>query len=56
MKMELQAILEVLEEKENKAEQQLDGLDENATFYNYTIGRLTTLRELESMVQDLLDE
>ena len=48
MKIELQAILEVLEEKENKTERQLDGLDEDTTFYNYATGRLTTLKELES--------
>ena len=56
MKMELQAILEVLEEQENKTENKVDEIDENCMFYHYNIGRLTTLRQIKSMVQDLLDE
>ena len=56
MKTELQAILEVLEEKENKTENKVDDLDEYSHHYHYELGRLTTLRQIKSMVQDLLDE
>ena len=56
MKMELQAILEVLEEQENKAENKVDDLDECSHHYHYELGRLSTLREIKSMVQDLFDE
>ena len=56
MKMELQAILEVLEEKEDKTESKVDDLDECSHHYHYELGRLTTLRQIKSMVQDLLDE
>ena len=56
MKMELQAILEVLEEKENKTENRLDEIDEYSNYYHYEIGRLSALREVESLVKDLLDE
>lgn len=56
MKMELQAILEVLEEQENKTENRVGDLDECSHHYHYELGRLSTLREIKSMVQDLLDE
>ena len=56
MKMELQAILEVLEEKENKTENRLDDLDECSHHYHYELGRLSALREIKSMVKDLLNE
>ena len=56
MKMELQAILEVLEEQENKTENKVYDLDECSNHYHYEIGRLTVLREIKSMVKDLLDE
>lgn len=56
MKTELQAILEVLEEKEDKTESKVDDLDECSHHYHYELGRLTTLRQIKSMVQDLLDE
>ena len=56
MKMELQAILEVLEEQENKAENKVDDLDECSHHYHYELGRLTILRQVKSMVQDLLEE
>lgn len=56
MKMELQAILEVLEEKENRVENRLDEIDEYSNYYHYEVGRLSALRETKSMVKDLLDE
>ena len=56
MKMELQAILEVLEEKENKTENRLDEIDEYSHYYHYEVGRLSALREVYSLVKDLLDE
>ena len=56
MKMELQAILEVLEEREDKTENMVDNLDECSNHYHYELGRLSVLREIKSMVQDLLDE
>ena len=56
MKMELQAILEVLEEKENKTENRLDEIDEYSNYYHYEVGRLSVLREVKSLVKDLLDE
>lgn len=56
MKMELQAILEVLEEQENKIENRVDDLDECSHHYHYELGRLSALRQVKSMVQDLLDE
>ena len=56
MKMELQTILEVLKEREDKTENRVDGLDECSNRYHYEIGRLSALREVESMVQDLLEE
>ena len=56
MKMELQAILEVLEEQENKTENIVDGLDECSHHYHYELGRLSALRQIKSMVKDLLDE
>ena len=56
MKMELQAILEVLKEKENKTENRLDEIDEYSNYYHYEVGRLSALREVESLVKDLLDE
>ena len=56
MKTELQAILEVLEEKEDKAENKVDDLDECSYHYHYELGRLSVLREIKSMVQDLLNK
>lgn len=56
MKMELQTILEVLEEQEDKTESRLDDLDECSHHYHYELGRLSLLREIKSMVQDLLEE
>ena len=56
MKMELQAILEVLEEREDKTENKVDDLDECSYHYHYELGRLSVLREIKSMVKDLLDE
>ena len=56
MKMELQAILEVLEERENKTENMVDNLDECSHRYHYELGRLSILREIKSIVKDLLDE
>ena len=56
MKMELQAILEVLEEQENKTENIADDLDEFSHHYHYELGKLTTLRQIKSMVQDLLEK
>lgn len=56
MKMELQAILEVLKEKENRVENRLDEIDEYSNYYHYEVGRLNALREVESLVKDLLDE
>ena len=56
MKMELQAILEVLEEREDKTENKVDDLDECSYRYHYELGRLSVLREIKSMVKDLLDE
>ena len=56
MKTELQAILEVLEEREDKTENMVDNLDECSYRYHYELGRLSVLREFKSMVQDLLDE
>ena len=56
MKIELQAILEVLEEQENKVENIVDDLDECSNHYHYELGRLSVLREIKSMVQDLLEE
>ena len=56
MKTELQAILEVLEEKEDKAENKVGDLDECSHHYHYELGRLSVLREIKSMVKDLLDE
>ena len=56
MKMELQSILEVLEEREDKTENMVDNLDESSHHYHYELGRLSVLREIKSMVKDLLDE
>ena len=56
MKMELQAILDVLEEKENRVENKLDEIDEYSNYYHYEVGRLSALREVKSLVKDLLDE
>ena len=56
MKMELRAILEVLKEKENRVENKLDEIDEYSSYYHYEVGRLSALREVESLVKDLLDE
>ena len=56
MKIELQAILDVLEEKENRVENRLDEIDEYSNYYHYEVGRLSALREVESLVKDLLEE
>ena len=56
MKIELQAILKVLEEKENRVENRLDEIDEYSNYYHYEVGRLSALREIKSLVQDLLNE
>ena len=56
MKTELQAILDVLEEKEDKTESKVDDLDECSHHYHYELGRLSVLREIKSMVQDLLNK
>ena len=56
MKMELQAILEVLEEQEDKTEYKVDDLDKCSYHYHYELGRLSALREIKSMVKDLLNE
>ena len=52
----LQTLKEVLEEKENKTENRLDDIDEYSNYYHYEVGRLSALREVESLVKDLLDE
>ena len=56
MKMELQAVLEVLEEQEGKTENKVDDLDECSYHYHYELGRLSVLREIKSMVKDLLEK
>ena len=56
MKIELQAILEVLEEREDKTENKIDDLDECSYRYHYELGRLSALREIKSMVKDLLEK
>ena len=60
MKMELQAILKIIEEKINREEARLEqndltSLSDNMS-YNYHLGKLRELREVESMLKDLLDE
>ena len=57
MKMELQSMLEVVEEKINKEEDKLERIDLTSDIsYNYHLGKLRGLREVESMLKDLLDE
>ena len=56
MKIELQTLKEVLEEKENRVENRLDEIDEYSNYYHYEVGRLSALREVESLVKDLLDD
>lgn len=59
MKNELKAMLEVVKEKINKEEDKLERIDLDYTTgvaYNYHLGRLGGLREIESMLKDLLDE
>lgn len=59
MKNELKAMLEVIEEKINKEEDRLELIDLDYTTgaaYNYHLGRLGTLREVESMLKDLLED
>ena len=34
----------------------LDDIDEYSNYYHYEVGRLSALREVESLVKDLLDE
>lgn len=58
MKIELQALKEVVEEKINKEKDRLELIDLDYTTdvaYNYHLGRLGGLREVESMLKDLLD-
>ena len=60
MKMELQAILEIIEEKINREEDRLEQNDLTSLCddmsYNYYLGKLRELREVKSMLKDLLDE
>ena len=59
MKNELKAMLEVVQEKINKEEDKLDRIDLDYTTgvaYNYHLGRLGALREMENMLKDLLEE
>lgn len=55
----LQTLKEVIEEKINKEEDRLELIDLDYTTgdtYNYHLGRLRALREIESMLKDLLEE
>ena len=62
MKMELQTVLEIIEEKINREEDRLERIDlrpscdSNRMAYNYHLGKLGELREIESMLKDLLEE
>ena len=60
MKMELQAILKIFEEKINWEEARLEQNDLTSLCddmsYNYHLGKLRELREVESMLKDLLEE
>ena len=62
MKMELQTVLEIIEEKINREEDRLERIDlrplcdSNRMAYNYHLGKLGGLREIESMLKDLLDK
>ena len=59
MKNELKSMLEVVEEKINKEEDKLDLIDLDYTTgiaYNYHLGRLGALREMENMLKDLIEE
>lgn len=56
----LQILKEVIEEKINKEEDRLEQVDLtlscDSMSYNYHLGKLSALREVESLVKDLLDE
>ena len=60
MKMELQAILDVIDEKINNEKDKLEQIyltfPCDDTSYNYHLGKLGGLREVKSMLKDLLDE
>ena len=53
----LQTLKEVVEEKINIEEDNLEQIDLTSNIsYNYHLGKLRGLREIESMLKDLLDE
>lgn len=54
MKNELQSMLEVVKEKINKEEDKLEQID--GEHYSYHLGKLRGLREVESMLKDLLEQ
>lgn len=54
MKNELQLMLEVIKEKINKEEDKLEQID--GEYYSYHLGKLRGLREVESMLKDLLEQ
>lgn len=59
MKNELQSVLEVIEEKINKEEDKLERINLRPSAgisYNYHLGKLRGLREVESMLKDLLEQ
>ena len=60
MKTELKAVLEVIEEKINNEKDNLEQIYSifpcDDISYNYHLGKLGGLREIKSMVKDLLDE
>lgn len=59
MKNELQSMLEVVNEKINKEEYKLERINLRPSAgmaYNYHLGKLRSLREVESMLKDLLEQ
>ena len=53
----MQTLKDVVDEKINKEENKLEQIDLTSdTLYNYHLGKLRGLREIESMLKDLLDE
>ena len=52
--------IEIIEEKINREEDRLEQNDltslSDSMSYNYHLGKLSELREVESMLKDLLDE
>lgn len=59
MKIELKSMLEVVQEKINKEEDKLERIDlyhTTGVAYNYHLGRLGALREMENMLTDLIEE